>query len=389
MRFRVERDVLAEAVAWAARSLPARPPVPVLAGLLLEADRDDGGLALSGFDYEVSARVEVDGRRSSEAGAALVLRSAARRHHPQPAAAGRSTSRPMAPRCVRHLRQRAVHAADAAGRGLPDAAGDAAVRPGPCTATRSRPRSPRSRSPPAATTRCRCSPASGSRSRATTLTLAATDRYRLAVRELTWTPEQSGRRGDRAGPGAHPRRHREGAGRGRRGDRRPGDAGRAARAWSASRAPAGAPRPGCSTASSRSTASLLPAESAGVATVDTAALVEAVRRVALVAERNTPVRLTFAAGEVHPRGRRRRRGPGVRVARRRARRATTSRSRSTRATCSTGSARSAPSRPSCRSRRRPSRRCSPARTTRTRRPATSTATCSCRCGSRADLLRCG
>ena len=37
MRFRVERDVLAEAVAWAARSLPARPPVPVLAGLLLEA----------------------------------------------------------------------------------------------------------------------------------------------------------------------------------------------------------------------------------------------------------------------------------------------------------------------------------------------------------------
>ena len=55
MRFRVERDVLAEAVAWTARSLPARPPVPVLAGLLLEAGPD--GLSLSGFDYEVSARV--------------------------------------------------------------------------------------------------------------------------------------------------------------------------------------------------------------------------------------------------------------------------------------------------------------------------------------------
>ena len=42
MKFRVERDVLAEAVAWAARSLPARPPVPVLAGLLLDADRQRG-----------------------------------------------------------------------------------------------------------------------------------------------------------------------------------------------------------------------------------------------------------------------------------------------------------------------------------------------------------
>src|SRR3954464_792295 len=58
VKFRVERDVLAEAVTWVARALPARPPVPVLAGLLLEADQD-GVLRLSSFDYEVSARVEV------------------------------------------------------------------------------------------------------------------------------------------------------------------------------------------------------------------------------------------------------------------------------------------------------------------------------------------
>src|SRR5205823_14108330 len=58
VRFRVERGVLAEAVAWTARSLPARPPVPVLAGLLVEAGPD--GLTLSGFDYEVSTRVTVD-----------------------------------------------------------------------------------------------------------------------------------------------------------------------------------------------------------------------------------------------------------------------------------------------------------------------------------------
>jgi DNA polymerase-3 subunit beta len=44
--------------------------------------------------------------------------------------------------------------------------------------------------------------------------------------------------------------------------------------------------------------SLLPSESASIATVETAPFVEAVKRVALVAERNTPIRLAFAAGEV-------------------------------------------------------------------------------------------
>lgn len=64
MKIRVERDVLAEAVAWAARSLPARPPAPVLAGLLLKAE--DGQLSLSSFDYEVSARVSVDAEVDEE-----------------------------------------------------------------------------------------------------------------------------------------------------------------------------------------------------------------------------------------------------------------------------------------------------------------------------------
>ena len=67
MKFRVERDALADAVAWVARSLPARPPVPVLGGVLLEAGTGGGlvdeigqSLTVSGFDYEVSARVEID-----------------------------------------------------------------------------------------------------------------------------------------------------------------------------------------------------------------------------------------------------------------------------------------------------------------------------------------
>ncbi|MGI8816054.1 MAG: DNA polymerase III subunit beta [Pseudonocardia sp.] len=62
MKFRVERDALADGVAWVARSLPARPPVPVLGGVLLEArsDADSESLVVSGFDYEVSSRVEID-----------------------------------------------------------------------------------------------------------------------------------------------------------------------------------------------------------------------------------------------------------------------------------------------------------------------------------------
>ncbi|MBA2738819.1 MAG: DNA polymerase III subunit beta [Nocardioidaceae bacterium] len=69
MKFRVDRDLLAESVAWAARSLPSRPSVPVLAGLLLEADSD--GLRLSGFDYETSARATLSAEVANE-GRALV-----------------------------------------------------------------------------------------------------------------------------------------------------------------------------------------------------------------------------------------------------------------------------------------------------------------------------
>ena len=37
MKFRVERDAFADAVAFVARSLPSRAPVPVLGGVLLDA----------------------------------------------------------------------------------------------------------------------------------------------------------------------------------------------------------------------------------------------------------------------------------------------------------------------------------------------------------------
>ena len=69
VKFRVDRDVLADAVAWAARSLPVRPSAPVLAGLLIEAS--DEGLVLSTFDYETSARATLAAEVSDE-GKALV-----------------------------------------------------------------------------------------------------------------------------------------------------------------------------------------------------------------------------------------------------------------------------------------------------------------------------
>ena len=69
MKFRIERDVFAEAVAWTARSLPNRPSVPVLAGLMIEADAE--GLSLSGFDYETSTQATLTADVADE-GKALV-----------------------------------------------------------------------------------------------------------------------------------------------------------------------------------------------------------------------------------------------------------------------------------------------------------------------------
>jgi DNA polymerase-3 subunit beta len=69
MKFRVERDALADAVAWTAKSLPSRPSVPVLAGVMLRII--DGRLHVSGFDYEVSSQVSVEVQADAD-GAALV-----------------------------------------------------------------------------------------------------------------------------------------------------------------------------------------------------------------------------------------------------------------------------------------------------------------------------
>jgi DNA polymerase-3 subunit beta len=57
MRFIVERDALADGVMWVSRSLSARPIMPVLLGVLIKADKK--GIHLSGYDLETSGKAEV------------------------------------------------------------------------------------------------------------------------------------------------------------------------------------------------------------------------------------------------------------------------------------------------------------------------------------------
>ncbi|QVQ50441.1 DNA polymerase III subunit beta [Spiractinospora alimapuensis] len=60
MRFQADSAALADAVAWAARALPSRPSVPVLAGVRLEVSTaGEAELRVSSFDYEVSAQGSV------------------------------------------------------------------------------------------------------------------------------------------------------------------------------------------------------------------------------------------------------------------------------------------------------------------------------------------
>ncbi|MGZ0066676.1 DNA polymerase III subunit beta [Microbacterium arborescens] len=58
MKFQVNRDVFSEAVSFVVKLLPQRNPQPILAGVLIEAT--DTGLSLSAFDYEASARTTIE-----------------------------------------------------------------------------------------------------------------------------------------------------------------------------------------------------------------------------------------------------------------------------------------------------------------------------------------
>ena len=69
MKFQVNSDVFSEAVSFAVKLLPQRTTQPILSGVLLEAD--GASLTLSSFDYEVSSRTEITAE-VDDAGTALV-----------------------------------------------------------------------------------------------------------------------------------------------------------------------------------------------------------------------------------------------------------------------------------------------------------------------------
>ena len=70
MKFRCDRDVLSEAVQIVQRGVSPRPGIPALTGVLLEAS-EEGNLTLTTTDLEVSARLSID-VTVAEAGVALV-----------------------------------------------------------------------------------------------------------------------------------------------------------------------------------------------------------------------------------------------------------------------------------------------------------------------------
>lgn len=70
MKVEIDSAALADAVAWTTRVIDARPANPILAGIRLEAI--DGTLQLSAFNYEISARHHIEAG-IDEPGTALVL----------------------------------------------------------------------------------------------------------------------------------------------------------------------------------------------------------------------------------------------------------------------------------------------------------------------------
>jgi DNA polymerase-3 subunit beta len=298
MKFRVERDALADAVTWAARSLSARPTIPVLAGLLLTVTDDQ--LSVSGFDLEASTEVDLE-VAAAAAGQALVsgrlLADITRALPPHPVdvmvdgsrltiscGSARFTLPTMPVEDYPRLPTMPTTAGTVDSAEFATAVAQVAIAAG------------RDDTLPMLT---------GVRLEieGDHLTLAATDRYRLAVRELTWNP------GD---PSAEPAQVLVPA-------RTLADAAKSlsnSESMTIALSSAGGTAEGIIGFSgsthgraSRTTTrlldatfpayrSLLPTEWASTAEVVVAPLVEAVKRVALVADRNAPVRLEFADGAV-------------------------------------------------------------------------------------------
>ncbi|MDP9092710.1 MAG: DNA polymerase III subunit beta [Actinomycetota bacterium] len=298
MKFRVERDALAEAVAWAARSLSPRPTIPVLAGLLLSVNDDQ--LSISGFDLEASTEVDLEIAAGSS-GQSLVsgrlLAEISRALPPHPVdvtvdgtrltiscGSARFTLPTMPVEDYPKLPAMPTTAGTVDSAEFATAVAQVAVAAG------------RDDTLPMLTgVRLEIE---GER-----LTLAATDRYRLAVRELSWTPESpsaasaqvlvpartladAAKSLSSSNPMTIALSSTGGTGEGIIGFSG-SSGGRSSRATTR-----------LLDATFPAYRSLLPSEWASTAEVTVGPFVEAVKRVALVADRNAPVRLEFTEGSV-------------------------------------------------------------------------------------------
>jgi DNA polymerase III subunit beta len=292
VKFRLERDVLADAVAWTARTLPNRPTVPVLAGLRIDAT--DAAVTFSSFDYEVSGRVSV-GAEVADPGTVLVsgrlLADIGRSLPDRPVdvtsdgtkvvitcGSARFTLQTLPVEEYPELPELPESSGTVDGALFAEAVGQVAVAAG------------RDDMLPTLT---------GIRIEieGETVTLAATDRYRLAVREMTWRPQ----RPEVSAIALVPARTLVDTAKTLATENEV----TVALAGSANDSLIGLAAGGRRTTSRLIDGEwvpnyrrLFPAETATVARVEMAAFVEAVKRVALVAERNTPLRLTFEDGQV-------------------------------------------------------------------------------------------
>lgn len=292
MKFHLDRGALGDAVTWATRTLPVRPAMPILQGVRIVADTS-GELQLSTFDYEVSAQITLDAE-VDEGGEVLVQ--------------GRMLSD-----IVRALPNKDVSVA-LEGTKLQLRCGSArfALATLPVEEYPQLPSMPPvAGSVPADVFSEAISQVTVAASKDDTLplltgvkveiegekiTLMATDRYRLAMRELSWNP---------ASPGAEltalvrARTLHEVA-------RSLATGGSVDIALADDSA---AKLVGFESGGRRTTSTLVdgdyppvrrlfPDSSPITAVIATAPLIEAVKRVSLVAERNTPVRLSFTEGQV-------------------------------------------------------------------------------------------
>jgi len=292
MKFRVERDVLAEAVTWTARSLPTRPPVPVLAGVRLEADTS-GVVQLSSFDYEVSARSEITAD-VSEPGTVLVsgrlLAEIARALPAKPVDVVLDGTRVLVTCGASRFTLLTMPVEEYPA--LP-------AMPGQVGSVRGDEFTSAVAQVTVAASRDDTLPLlTGVRMEieGDLITLLATDRYRLALRTLPWTP-------------ATPGLSSVALVRARTLSDAAKSLGGADQVTVALATGTGVDLIGFE-AGGRHTTSLLvdgdyppvrrlfPEESPIHAVVPTAQLIEAAKRVALVAERNTPIRLAFSDGQV-------------------------------------------------------------------------------------------